>query len=395
MSPEEKAKLIDRNRVLFEDNNVDVNDDEQIARAIAKEAADKTFRYDMANLVFDIYQTMTLGNPLSIPKSLRATAKINRAQREKKILTRLGDTEGAKYLANRSAAKKTADWLGDHLKAHHIVTSELSEGVEEAINYIAQQEGINYGKLMFNPEEADITSPNDRLLSYFNNSELYESAFWGVLGGVMFQAGGRGLNRTYSNFVTTNKMLKNQEVKDGEKKKGFGDLWKQNWNITEEANRIEEINARIEDINELEKKRKTIYDKGLSPFESDLNNPLELKTLQSKEEKDAAWSRVVDEFITNMTFRAIDAGNYDLLREYLQDKDIREYFSELNNKNKSTPDIDIDKLIARMDDVERIYTDNLVVVNSLLSELPRNEKVPFEYVNIIARDNAKAIIKAQ
>ena len=276
MTPEERMDFLDRNKDVLDEYGVDTSNNEEIAKAISKESADRTFKIDMANLIWDVIQVSTLGNPLKLPKNLRKTAAVNKAQRESKIFAKYGTIEGQKVLANRTKKEKVLDWLGDHAKAKGIVVSELSEGVEEAVNYVAQQEGMHYGNVMLDPSKYNETI-SQRWNDYLTNSELYESAFWGVLGGVMFEGGGSAIKRAYGATVKTAKNNKqaNETTKEGQPKT----TWRREFETTENRVRTEEINKRYDNLERLKGRRDLIYKEGKSPFDSD-KDPVTGKELE-------------------------------------------------------------------------------------------------------------------
>lgn len=391
-SDEEKNRFIERNKELFDELGVDTSNNEEMAKAISKEAADRTFKIDMANLFFDVIQVATLGNPLKLPKNLRTTARVNKAQREAKVLAKFKTPEeGAAYLANRPFKEKAKDFITDRAKSGWVIASEATEGIEEAVNYVAQQEGINYGKLLLNPSTANIHS-TDRWNSYLTSSALYESAFWGILGGVMFQQGGSGIKRM--SRATVNTIRKNKDFNENTlegNETGKKTSWLEEYRLAEDALRTAEINSRYDRLITLKKRRNTIYNEGKSPFEDDSPERGKQLDLTTQIEKDVTWQRAVDDFIVEQTFDAIDAGNFDLLKEYLRNPNVMKALEDITlDENNPAPKINIEDLIARMDEVEKVYTDHLIAVNSLAGNI---KNTPFEYVNIIARDNTKAQIK--
>ena len=390
MTPEERSDFLNRNKDILEQYGVDTSNNEEIAKAISKESADRTFQIDMANIIWDVVQVSTLGNPLKFPKNLRRTAAVNKAQRESKIFAKLGTIEGQKALANRSTKEKVLDWLGDHAKARSIVVAELSEGVEEAVNYVAQQEGVYYGNTMLNPKEYNETL-SQRWNDYFNSSELYESAFWGVLGGVMFTGGGSAIKRAYGATVKTAE--RNRRVNEATQEGGTKTSWRQEYETSENKIRTEEINSRYANLERLKERKNKIYKEGKSPFDDD-RDPItgEELTLSTQIEKDAAWQRAIDDFIIRQTFLAIDAGNFDLLKDYLRNEDVKKLIETMAaDEDYLVPRIDVENLIKRMDEIEKEYTDNLIMVNGLSAII---KDVPMEYVNIIARNNTMAKLKA-
>ena len=115
-------------------------------------------------------------------------------------------------VANQSLKRKVADKIGDFLYTGKTVfLAEASEGVEEAVNYIAQQEGMYVGHTMLNMEANSAFS--DRLNQYIKNPELWESAFWGVVGGIVFQGAGSGLAKAKTAIERKNE-AKNKKPND-------------------------------------------------------------------------------------------------------------------------------------------------------------------------------------
>lgn len=384
MSDKEYQEFLSRNSNFLDSDELDVNDRQAVAKHIAKRSADETFKFDMKNLLFDVIQIYTLGNPLRLPKSLRATRKINKAHRESKIFAKYGDIEGQKILDNRKTKDKVKDFIGDYAKSRWIITSELSEGLEEAVNYIAQQEGIHFGNTILGSED-NYTTFDDRLTSYIHSPELWESAFWGVLGGVVFQTGGSGIKRAYNATVKTISKNKNADEKDKVS-------WKEEFQTTENKTRIAEIEHRYSDLQKLKESYNDIYVKGESPFEDDSTDGRKRK-LETQTERDAAWNRAIDEYITHRALQSMDVGNYDLFKAYLRDENVRSVLESIYQQDDNADNkIDVESLIKRMDEVEKIYSDNLIAVNGLLGDL---ENVPLEMVSLIARDNTTAALKVQ
>lgn len=80
-------------------------------------------------------------------KSGETSGTLNKVLREQKA--RVGKTaeEFEKYQQNLSKWTKVRNNLADRLKGEKVVIAgELSEGIEEAINTIAQEEGMHVGK---------------------------------------------------------------------------------------------------------------------------------------------------------------------------------------------------------------------------------------------------------
>jgi hypothetical protein len=150
MSDAEYASFVNQNANILE--GVDTNDKEAVSNKIAKDAADRTFLMDYANTVFDVIQLNALRNPIKLLKNMRASGAINEAQRKSMSAIGKAAVAGTEAAAEKAGLATTAKNFGrgvaQFLKdSKHVVMAEASEGVEEAINYIAQEEGMHYGNV--------------------------------------------------------------------------------------------------------------------------------------------------------------------------------------------------------------------------------------------------------
>ena len=394
MSDEEYAQFINSQADKLE--GVDINDKEAVANKIAKDAADRTFVMDYANTIFDVIQLNALRNPIKLLKNMRSSASINEAQRQS--ISAIGKAAAASTEATAekaglaSTAKRFGKGVGQFLSdSKHVVMAEASEGVEEAINYIAQEEGMHYGNVALGEDvENGFTS---RLGSYMRSPELYDAAFWGVLGGVVFQGLGSGLNRLSVAAERYNQQKKKKA--DGTTKEGLNyDTFQELFETSENKRRIADINKRTEDFNSLVGQLNQIEEQELDPFNQDENgNNLKLET---ETEKTIAKERAISEYITGMTFRAMDNGNFDMLKAYLQDSNIRQALEEKTG-NEGDGGAFIDSVIRRMDNIAEKYSNNLIALSNISRNvnIASESTIPIEYLQIIARDNTAAQVKLE
>lgn len=196
-SDEEKQDFISRNANFLSDENVNINDIDSVAKAIARKSANETFKLDYINTAFDIIELYALKNiPFHGFRNVRTNAATRRLN--KNAIKYAGQykslDELKQILDKRSLKNKIGEGISDWFVGSRLVIgAQLSEGIEEAVNYIAQQEGMNLGHTMLGIEVENNYS--NRLNSYLRNGQLWESAFWGVAGGIIFQGAGSQLNR--------------------------------------------------------------------------------------------------------------------------------------------------------------------------------------------------------
>ena len=394
MSDAEYAQFISSQADKLE--GVDVNNKEAVADKLAKDSADRTFMIDYANTIFDVIQLNALRNPIKLLKNMRANGAINEAQRASISAIGKATVEGTEAAAQKTGLSATANKFGrgvsQFLKdSKHVVGAELSEGVEEAINYIAQEEGMHYGNVALGE---DVKNGFDaRLVSYLRSPELYDAAFWGVLGGVVFQGLGSGLNRL--SVAAERKYQQNKKKGDDKTKEGVNtDTWQELFETSETKRRVADINARQNDFNDLVNRLKQIEEDKIDPFNIDENNnPLKLET---EVEQTIARERAISEYITSMTFRAMDNGNFDMLKAYLQDTGVRQVLEEATG-NEGDGGIFIDSIVKRMDNIADKYSQNLIALSNISRNvnIASESAIPIEYLQIIARDNTAAQVKLE
>ena len=180
------ANMNDKQREEFYNNNPKYRDmsDEEVAKDIAKNSADVTFAEDWANVLFDVWQVYSLKNLWK--NALSGNTTSSRLRNLNTTFNSNIDDAAAitNVLSNkttRQAITSTLKNVGDDIL--HGVRAEWTEGIEEAINYIASQDGLYNGKKVF---DKDI--PQQTIKDYLQDPMLWEQAFWGALGGVTFSS---------------------------------------------------------------------------------------------------------------------------------------------------------------------------------------------------------------
>lgn len=180
------ANMNNKQREEFYNNNPKYRDmsDEEVAKDIAKNSADVTFAEDWTNVLFDVWQVYSLKNLWKNALSGNTTSS-----RLKNLNTAFNSNiDDAAAITNALSNKTTKQAITSTLKdvgndILHGVRAEWTEGVEEAINYIASQDGLYNGKKVF---DKDI--PQQTIKDYLQDPMLWEQAFWGALGGVTFSS---------------------------------------------------------------------------------------------------------------------------------------------------------------------------------------------------------------
>lgn len=383
MNGEEYADFINKNKQLVEEAGGDSSDKDAIARRIAKRSADEDFKFNYWNIGFDVLQMYGLRNMWKGIKSGGGSGTLNKVLREQKAKVGKTAEEFEKYQQNLSKWTKVRNNLADRLKGEKVVVAgELSEGLEEAINTIAQEEGMHVGKELIGE---DIHSSFDnRLQKYLQSGAIYDSAFWGVMGGVVFHHLGSGFGRLQQTLE--DKANSKVDDKTGESKK------KSPFSISE----LGEVKSRREDMNSWSAitntyiKRAQEIKEGKNPYSIGEDN----KTLKGEADIQAAKQKADDDFITDMTLNAAHKGNLDYLRTFMSSDEVRKAMVEKGVVSEAESKEHQQRILDKIDSTIDSYTNNLsklinLVDNNALNKAHKNDIVPIEYLQGIASNNVK------
>ena len=378
MNAQQYQAFVNKNPELLQDT--DINDKESVARRIAKKSADTNFLMNYSNIVFDVIQMYGLRNMWKgIRNSDAGSAAVSKAARLEKLKVGKTAEEFEKYYANIGKMKKAGWWIKDHAKAEKLVIAgELNEGIEESVNYISQMEGMNVGKLLLSEQDADHSPFDNRLQKYLKSGGLADSAFWGVLGGVVFHHLGSGFGRIRQTFE--DRANKKEDKTTGEQGKSSP------FSISE----LGEIKSRKADIAHWGKdtnlyiERMNKINDGNNPFDND-------KSFTSPEESQAAKEAAENDFITRLALRAGHHGNLDYLKSFLQSEEIRKAMVEKGVVNEAESKQIQANNVAKVDAVMDAYTKELSGLIGIVQNRNHNKKepdcVPIEYLQEIASAN--------
>lgn len=378
MNAQQYQAFVNKNPELLQDT--DTNDKEAVARRIAKKSADTDFLMNYSNIVFDVIQMYGLRNMWKgIRNSDAGSAAVSRAARLEKLKVGKTAEEFEKYYANIGKMRKAGWWIKDHAKAEKLVIAgELSEGIEESVNYISQMDGMNVGKLLLNEQDADHSPFDNRLQKYLKSGGLADSAFWGVLGGVVFHHLGSGFGRVRQTFE--DRANKKEDKTTGEQGKAspfsISELGETKSRKADIAHWGKDTNLYIERMNKI--------NDGKNPFDGD-------KNFTSPEESQAAKEAAENDFITTLALRAGHHGNLDYLKSFLQSEEVRKAMVEKGVVNEAeSKQIQVNN-VAKVDAVMEAYTKELSGLIGIVQNRNHNKKepdrVPIEYLQEIASAN--------
>ncbi len=320
-------------RDLFYENNPDFvgKSYEEIADAISIDSAQHTFALDWANLVFDILQFYSLRSLWKARPRAFNPAELNKANRL--ATTHFGQsmTDVEAKLAERSFLQKAGEKVKDY--AHDVVTAsrtEWTEGIEEMVNYIAQEDGTYLAKTFFEPDAKNYLLSTDttaNMLRYATDPHMWEQFMWGTIGGVFFgAAGNRFANYKYG--------ADNADYLQQQKAEIYG-----------RAKTIEDYYKIIEQINS-----------GVNPYFQDKDGK-KLTVDPNSEDAEILRGIAMQDMIKKMMLNAKNVGNEDLLIEWASNPETRRAMQEKFGFTEEESGELLNELQSARKEVNDIYND--------------------------------------
>lgn len=332
------ANMNDKQREEFYNNNPKYKDmsDEEVAKDIAKNSADITFAEDWANVLFDVWQVYSLKNlwknALSGNTSSARLRNLNTAFNSN-IDDAAAITNALSNKTTKQAITSTLKDVGDDIL--HGIRAEWTEGIEEAINYIASQDGMYNGKKVF---DKDI--PQQTIKDYLQDPMLWEQAFWGALGGVVFS----GVMNKAGEFI--NKRLD------------------KDWTSAEKQ-RENEILGRTATFQAYQERLNSIAN-GKNPFitTTDENgNQVNPDIVAGTEEE--LRSIAEKEYMDNIIINSMNAGNLELLESSINSKEFNySIVNKLGIQQQESGEL-INRFKTEINNLKNDYNTTLNKVNRL------------------------------
>ena len=336
------AKMTDSEREEFYARNEDRGyrnmSDEDIAKDIARNSANETFKQDYWMLLMDMAQFAGINKLFT--KTMFSKVAGKNIDYENKLLIQGLSKNSREYLDD--VASRSIDKIGsDHAKRtildrlKSIKTEGVDraflgntllfgfestgEGFEELFQGIQVERAKNIADMVLNPEV------NERSInSYLNDEALWEQAFWGMIGGAVFQATGAGLNAlSKRQYIKNNKDILTEEqitsIKYGINKQQLEDI----------KRRREFTDKLYHDLQYLENNKdphryKTDYEGNIERDEN--NNPINLDL--TDEEVAIRKNQLLDEYILNLYLNAYQSNTTDLLTEFINSKELAKSMHE-------------------------------------------------------------------
>lgn len=423
MSDEDYKAWTEKNKNIF-DKDLDINNRDKVAKAIAKTAADRTFSMDFSNVIFDIIQLHGLKN---IGKGVKdASGRIvNEAQKTSLTAAKAfakGGTESAKKAVEEVAKKPLYKRFGQSLLDYgkynaKTILEEATEGIEEAVNYIAQQEGLTYGKAILEGNAKDYrvttginsyltlgipniistwTNRQGELFEYMKTPELQESAFWGVLGGVIFHNVGSAFNK--GKLALYRKAKEKARATNSTTGESISDAngWFNLLELPEDKAARVAIEKRIARLEQLSSDLKNIENKFDIFGQKNADGKFEQFTGDIKTKQALARKRVESEFIADIAMDAMNSGTYKQLIEYFKSDEVKQAMISAGLAKQESIDSYTEQTVNDLEDIKNLYARQSTHVLNQIAALNASKKydqtIPLEYAQIIAKRNVDRLL---
>lgn len=331
---------------------------DEIAKKIASDSAGETFFNDYAMVLMDFVQFKAISSLWKGAFKLKPTAKL-------------------KYINKQAANKLNADAANIDIEQQSLIkrllqgnstflAENLSESFEEGYQGVQTEKGKEVAELIFDPTYR----PRD-LSSYLSDPKIWEQAVWGYLGGVGFQAAGRGLGNL-QNKIQGKINKKHMSPEDYNRSQ-----------LTFEKIREAEILGRRAKINDY-LEQLSLLNEGKNPFKPIIENGTisDYENI-TQDEADIIYDRLANEFVVDMVLNAADAGNIELLQEYITNPEFNKFFDAANiniakNKTNFTQE-----LVNKMNNTIELYQNEIYKgIHSIDGD---NDQI----IRNIARENVK------
>ena len=424
MSDKDYKAWTEKNKNIF-DKDLDINNRDKVAKAIAKKAADRTFSMDFSNVIFDIMQLHGLKN---IGKGVKdASGRIvNEAQKTSLNAAKAfakGGTESAKKAVEEAAKKPLYKRFGQGILDYgkynaKTILEEATEGIEEAVNYIAQQEGLTYGKAILEGNAKDYrattginsyltlgipniistwTNRQGELHEYMKTPELQESAFWGVLGGVVFHNVGSAFNK--GKLALYRKAQEKARATNSTTGESISDAngWFNLLELPEDKAARVAIEKRIARLEQLSSDLKNIENKFDIFGQKNADGKFEQFTGDIKTKQALARRRVESEFIADIAMDAMNSGTYKQLIEYFKSDEVKQAMISAGLAKQENIDSYTEQTVNDLEDIKNLYARQSAHVLNQIAALNASKKynqtIPLEYAQIIAKRNVDRLLK--
>lgn len=348
MSEKEYAEFLDNNKGRgYENMGI-----EDIAKDIAEIGAFDTFKNDYAMLLMDVLQYAGISKLFS-KKLFGKMVGEEMRDMNKQLISSIGkgSTEYLQQFSTKSLASSATSGIKGIFKNAISPTAKskmfilgmesISEGFEEGYQGIMSEIGKTTMDKMIDP-----TVEYRGLDSYLKDPAIWEQAFWGSIGSLVFT----GLGSAY-NAINREVYIKKHKDKLSENDVAL-------LRMGYETSRVKELEGRIAKTDKVMKRLSMIND-GLNPykpvFDAEGKPTGEYETLYDIN-KQLYKQIVLDEYLLDLYTGALNHNNADLITEFVNSNEFQTAIAKAlgNTEGSSVANINIldrfNKLVAQYDD---------------------------------------------
>lgn len=348
MSEEEYAEFLSNNKGRgYENMGI-----EDIAKDIAEIGAFDTFKNDYAMLLMDVLQYAGISKLFS-KKLFGKMAGEEMQDMNKQLINSIskGSTEYLQQFSAKSLANSATSGIKGIFKNSISPTAKskmfilgmegISEGFEEGYQGIMSDIGKTTMDKMIDP-----TVEYRGLDSYLKDPAIWEQAFWGTIGSLVFT----GLGSAY-NAINREVYIKKHKDKLSENDVAL-------LRMGYETSRVKELEGRIAKTDKVMKRLSMIND-GINPykpiFDAEGKPTGEYETLDDIN-KQLYRQRVLDEYLLDLYTGALNHNNADLITEFVNSNEFQTAMAKAlrNTEGSSAANINIldrfNRLVAQYDD---------------------------------------------
>lgn len=348
MSEEEYTEFLSNNKGRgYENMGI-----EDIAKDIAEIGAFDTFKNDYAMLLMDVLQYAGISKLFS-KKLFGKMAGEEMQDMNKQLINSIskGSTEYLQQFSAKSLANSATSGIKGIFKNSISPTAKskmfilgmegISEGFEEGYQGIMSDISKTTMDKMIDP-----TVEYRGLDSYLKDPAIWEQAFWGTIGSLVFT----GLGSAY-NAINREVYIKKHKDKLSENDVAL-------LRMGYETSRVKELEGRIAKTDKVMKRLSMIND-GINPykpiFDAEGKPTGEYETLDDIN-KQLYKQRALDEYLLDLYTSALNHNNADLITEFVNSNEFQTAITKAlgNTEGSSVANINIldrfNKLVAQYDD---------------------------------------------
>lgn len=397
----------------LKDKGINTNDRDAVAKFIAKKAADRTFAMDWSNIVWDVIQLHSLSN---LGKGVKeVTNRAARKAQEEALIAAGNFAKGTAKEVAKTPWYKTVGHTSWELAKDgaKLAISEGNEAIEEAVNYIAQQEGLTYGKALLDGKE-DVYGKSympgvidswrfmqGDLSDYMKTAELQESAFWGFMGGITFGILGGGVNkaelaikRKAAEKSRKEDKITGEKIDTSDRSGNPLNSWVQLLEASDTKAAREAINRRqvrlsqvAEDLKQIENGYDVLGQRDADGKVQQFTGSPDLVNLK----KETARQQIIDRFVADITMDAMNSGTFNLLLDYFEDKRVQEALVKAGITTQEQMQVQAAAISNQIKKTKDDYAKQSAHVLNQITAINADRKnaidIPFEYAQIIAKEN--------